>query len=964
MDSVSTCPTFSEQDCLFLLQNEWGIVGTLKPLDSYLDQNFLVKTASGEKYVLKIANAETPDSWLDLQNKALQHLKAPEIPNLVYTLSNNDRVLHQNHWWRVLEFLEGTMLSTVSFRSEKLLKNIGVFAGKCCEKLTHFSHPAAERAIQWDLQNAPILIKEWIKYVQNKETQSKIEQLILASEKHKNKLASLRKSTIHADLTRYNLLLDASGNTLQGLIDFGDICHTWTCSELAVLVLESAMTGSLTPYKDAFQVVGAFHNEMALHENELELLYFLIQLRSAIIVCASARQLQFEPQNEYVRKQAIVDEKMFLSLGFEKNDFATQGFKIACGMDVSIDFSFFEKNDFAPLTNEIKNWKKIEISPKSAFYDNGIWENGSDFYNLIQKEISDLDAFVPFQSVYIRPSEQNLGETPTITLGTIVFGEKGSTVFAPSSLEFVDKQGSCSVFKMQDFYLKIDGLDHNLESGNTIEKASLLGTIGNQNELSFLPSHLFFQIATTKTIPILVKPSELAVWETFCVKTEKYLGLPAENKQHKRTNLIEKRAEYIQQAQEYYYQKPMNLVRAWKQYLIDDNGQVYLDAINNVAHIGHSHPKITDVVFDQMKKINTNARFLYEENIDYAEKIISHFPAPLSVVFFTCTGSEANDLALRLARSFTNEQDVVVIDGEYHGNTTAVDEISSCLMDNPTASKSARTYTHPLIQPNTFRGKYTDTTQDVATLYAQDVAEKIDFIKNQGRGVAAFISESLLGSGGGVEMPKGYLKKVYDQIHQAGGLCIADEVQIGFGRMGTHFWGFEKEGVQPDIVTLGKPMGNGFPISAVVTTKKIAEAYQKKYTYFNTYAGNPVACRVASTVLDVIEEEKLQENAAVVGNYLKNNLTVLIAEFDCVGAVYGHAMYLGVDIVLDKKNREPDSSKALLICEAMKQKGIIIYPTGDFYNILKIKPPMCFNQKNADYLVQSLRDILNVIENG
>jgi 4-aminobutyrate aminotransferase-like enzyme len=331
-------------------------------------------------------------------------------------------------------------------------------------------------------------------------------------------------------------------------------------------------------------------------------------------------------------------------------------------------------------------------------------------------------------------------------------------------------------------------------------------------------------------------------------------------------------------------------------------------------------------------------------------------------VFFACTGSEANDLALRLARCYTGQQDVIVIDGEYHGNTTAVDEISSCLMDNPTASKSVRSYTHPMIQPNTFRGKYRENVPNVADLYAQDAIDKIENIQSQGRNVAAFISESLLGSGGGVEMPKTYLQKVYDLVRKAGGVCIADEVQIGFGRMGTHFWGFEKEGVVPDIVTLGKPMGNGYPISAVVTTREIADAYKKKYTYFNTYAGNAVACEIASAVLDVIEDEGLQKQALEVGEHLKSEFESLVFEFDCVGAVYGHAMYLGVDIVTDKKSRNPDSHKALLICEAMKEKGIIVYPTGDFYNILKIKPPLCFTKENAKVFVEALTAVLIVIE--
>ncbi|WP_264564655.1 aminotransferase class III-fold pyridoxal phosphate-dependent enzyme [Flavobacterium sp. N3904] len=964
--NISTCPTFTAEDALSVLEQHWGITGSLKPLDSYLDQNFLVKSTDGCKYVLKIANIETPEPWLDLQNQSLNHLQGNAIPKIIRSKDEKSMLFMQSHWWRVLNFLEGTMLSSVPYRSNKLLQNIGTFVGQISNRLDSFSHEAAERPLQWDLQQSASLLENWVTFVEEGNTKSAI---LAIMENWKTKIPDInkvRRSIIHADLTRYNLLLDDSGNQIQGIIDFGDVCLSWTIGELAVLALESAMTGSPTPFADAYEVIKAYHEVFPITKEEVQLLYPLIQLRSATIVSASARQLSMEPDNEYVKKQAIADREMFQQLSLAKNDFATALFLKACNLESDVVKKFhdyFKTNKITSLFKETVNLKTIDISPSSDIYNDGAWTSPEACKKNIKAKLENgfgiTTAFTPTLQPYTFCTQ----ETETIALGIYAFAPIGTPIYAPTNITFIKQTTDKLIFKTSDFYIYIIGVDSNLEIGTNLKQGETLGIITTENPDSPFPSHVFIQIDASGNAPTYCRPSERMGWEILCPDPTVFLQLKSKKDILDTQTLETRRNKIIQQAQEYYYQKPMNLVRGWQQYLIGDDGQVYLDAINNVAHIGHSHPKIVEVATKQLQKLNTNARFLYEDNINYAERLLQYFPESLQVVFYTCTGSEANDLALRLARAYTNQNDILVIDGEYHGNTTAVDEISTCLMDNPTASKSIRPFTHPLIQPNTFRGKYKADTPNVAELYAQDADEKIAFIHSQGRGVAAFISESLLGSGGGVEMPKGYLKKVYESVHQAGGVCIADEVQIGFGRMGSHFWGFQKEEVLPDIVTLGKPMGNGHPVSAVITTRKIADAYKEKYTYFNTFAGNPVSCQIANTVLDVIKDEKLQQNAAEVGGFLKQELEKLIDEFESVGAVYGHAMYLGVDLIKDKKSRTPDSQKALWVSETMKQNGIIIYPTGDYYNILKIKPPMCFTKENAVFVVDTLRMILTKMEN-
>ena len=964
--NISTCPAFTTKNALLVLEHHWGITGILKPLDSYLDQNFLVKSKDGSKYVLKIANIETPELWLDLQNQSLNHLQGNTIPQIINSKDEKQMLFIQSHWWRVLNFLEGTMLSTVPFRSQKLLQNIGAFVGQISNQLATFSHEAAERPLQWDLQQSASLLENWVTFVEDKKTKSAILTIMENWKSKVPEISKVRRSIIHADLTRYNLLLDNTGSQIQGIIDFGDVCLSWTIGELAVLVLESAMTGSPTPFADAYEVIKAYHEVFPITKEEVQLLYPLIQLRSATIVSASARQLSMEPDNEYVKKQAIADREMFQQLSLAKNDFATALFLKACNLESDVVEklnTYFETTKITSLFKEAINFKTIDISPSSDIYNDGAWTNPEACKENIKSKLENGFGITAAYTPIIKPYTNSIKETETISLGIYAFAPIETIIYAPTDISFIKQTTDKLIFKTSDFYIYISGITSNLEIGTNLKKGEILGIITSEEPDSPFPSHVFIQIDASGNAPMYSLPSERMGWEILCPDPAIFLQFKSQKDALDNQTLEIRRSKIIQQAQEYYYQKPMNLVRGWQQYLIADDGQVYLDAINNVAHIGHSHPKIVEAATKQLQKLNTNARFLYEDNIDYAERLLHHFPESLQVIFYTCTGSEANDLALRLARAYTNQNDILVIDGEYHGNTTAVDEISTCLMDNPTASKSTRPYTHPLLQPNTFRGKYKADTPNVAELYAKDVDIKIAYIHSQARGVAAFISESLLGSGGGVEMPKGYLKKVYESVHQAGGVCIADEVQIGFGRMGSHFWGFQKEEVLPDIVTLGKPMGNGHPISAVITTRKIADAYKEKYTYFNTFAGNPVSCQIANTVLDVIEDEKLQQNAAEVGQFLKQELEKLIDEFETVGAVYGHAMYLGVDLVKDKESRTPDSQKALWVSEAMKQNGIIIYPTGDYYNILKIKPPMCFTKENATFLVESLRMILTKMEN-
>ena len=404
------------------------------------------------------------------------------------------------------------------------------------------------------------------------------------------------------------------------------------------------------------------------------------------------------------------------------------------------------------------------------------------------------------------------------------------------------------------------------------------------------------------------------------------------------------------------YNEPLHIVKGQGAYLYDANGNQYLDAVNNIQHVGHCHPKVVEAAISQYQKLNTNTRFLDETMVNYAQALTQKLPGGLDVCFFTNSGSESNDLALRLARHFTSSKETIVLDGAYHGHLTSLIEISPYKHNGP-GGQGAPDYVHAAPMPDPFRGKYRGA--DAGSAYAQEVKDILDKIHNNGKQVSAFIAEPIMGCGGQLIPPAGFFSDACQLVRDAGGLCIADEVQIGFGRMGDHYWGFETQGIIPDIVTLGKSMGNGHPISAVVTTREIADRFNNGMEYFNSIGGNPVSCAVGQAVLTVIEEEKLQHNALEVGDSLKSLLTKLKQKYAIIGDVRGNGLFLGIELVKDRKTLEPAAAEADHIVNEMKGKGILLSTDGPDHNVIKVKPPMVFSRENALSLVETLDTILS-----
>lgn len=424
--------------------------------------------------------------------------------------------------------------------------------------------------------------------------------------------------------------------------------------------------------------------------------------------------------------------------------------------------------------------------------------------------------------------------------------------------------------------------------------------------------------------------------------------------------LLEQRKKVIGPALSVSYERPLVILRGQGQYLYDEQGNEFLDCVNNVCHVGHCHPVVVAAGQSQMAALNTNTRYLHPLLIEYAQRLTATFPDGLDVCYFVNSGSEANELALRLAQTYTNNQQIIALEHGYHGNTQRLIDISHYKF-----SGIGGTGPGPLTSitpiPDVYKGKYRGDGAESTARYIADFKRLCESLTAKGAPPAAFIAESISGCGGQVPYPQGYLKQAAEVVRAHGGIFIADEVQVGFGRIGTHMWAFEPQEVFPDIVTLGKPMGNGHPIAAVITTHEIASAFDTGMEYFNTFGGNPVSCAIGLAVLDVIENEQLMDNALTVGNYFMHQLEQLKTEFALIGDVRGSGLFIGVELINNGDVDEPATDIANKIIEHLRERRILLSTDGPDANVLKIKPPLVINKTDVDHIIGALQSALHLV---
>lgn len=414
--------------------------------------------------------------------------------------------------------------------------------------------------------------------------------------------------------------------------------------------------------------------------------------------------------------------------------------------------------------------------------------------------------------------------------------------------------------------------------------------------------------------------------------------------------LIKRRNWAMGPAYRLFYEKPLHLVRGEGVWLYDSDGKQYLDCYNNVASVGHCHPYVVKALSGQAAILNTHTRYLHENVIHLAERLVDSLPDELDVCMFTCTGTEANDLAFRIARTVTGHKGAIVTEDAYHGNSSTVFALST--EDYPASERPA--WLEAVEAPNQYRGRYRNGGPDSGLQYAALAGDAIDALGDRGIGPAMFICDNIFSSNGVLTPPPEYLQDVYRRVRAAGGLVVADEVQSGLCRLGDHTWGFEDSAVIPDIVTMGKPLGDGHPLAAVVTSKAIAEEFSRKYHYFNTFGGNPVSAAVGLAVLDVIEQENILNNVRDVGLYLLDGLKKLAQQYHWIGDIRGKGLFYGVDLVTDRNTRQPAAEEAARVREFLRENGVLLSTTGPYNNVIKIRPPLIFSKQNADFLIQVL----------
>ncbi len=443
--------------------------------------------------------------------------------------------------------------------------------------------------------------------------------------------------------------------------------------------------------------------------------------------------------------------------------------------------------------------------------------------------------------------------------------------------------------------------------------------------------------------------------------------------------IARERVRHLSPALSLSYREPLHVVRGEGAYLFDADGNPWLDLVNNVAHVGHCHPRVVAAAAEQQALLTTNTRYLHEAVTTYARRLAATMPDPLGVVFLVNSGSEANDLALRLAYAHTGARDVLVLDHAYHGHLTSLVDISPYKFAGP-GGQGRPEHTHVVPMPDAYRGRRRlteaasaaaraadptgrhDGSAAVTPFYLQAVDAVLHDVASRGRRTAAFLAEAIPGSAGQVVLAEGFLAGAYERVRAAGGICVADEVQTGFGRVGTAWWAFEEHGVVPDVVTLGKPIGNGHPIGAVVTTPQVARSFVTGMEYFNTFGGNPVSARVGQAVLDVVVDERLRGHAARLGGRLLADLRGIGERHRLVGDVRGRGLFLGVELVTDRQTRTPAGSAASAVVEAVKRRGVLLSSDGPDHNVLKIKPPMVLSDADGQLLVRAVDEALTEVE--
>lgn len=953
------CPQVNAVQALHLLQTHYGFSGALQALGSQQDLNFRVDSHRG-RFVLKICRGDYAVLELQAQHAALRHLgEQPgwRVPRVISAQNGEDvlsvEVDGQPVHLRLLDYIEGQPLTVFAHLGTEVVAGFGRLCGEMDQALAGFAHPGLERTLQWDPRHAQALIQHLLPLIGDAAQRSAIEDAARQVEAHLAPLVEhLPVQAVHMDITDDNVVWQRDALRhwqIQGVIDFGDLVRTWRITDLSVTCAALLHHCAGDPWV-ILPAVQAYHRVNPLTHAELQALWPLVVARAAVLVLSSAQQLSLDPHNPYVLNNVEHEWEIFrvaTSVPFELMDAA-----ILAGTGQALQP--MDGDGFAPLLPGLvgREFALIDLGVLSPHFEAGNWEQAGIDRRLLQEAAiaHGLAASRYGQYRLSRTRADSADEPLTFPLHVELQVPPGTTLEAPfAGTLHHDSDGALRLHSAR-LSVRLWGVNAGLQAGAAVVKGQVLGeTAGALTVQLCRPGSL--------TPPLFCTPSRAPAWQALCPSPAVLLGLACDAEPEvEAEDLLARRNDSFARTQKHYYVDPPRIERGWRNHLIDMQGRSYLDMLNNVAVLGHGHPRMAAEAARQWSLLNTNSRFHYAAVTEFSERLLALAPAGMDRVFLVNSGTEANDLAIRLAWAYSGGRDMLSVLEAYHGWSVAADAVSTSIADNPKALSSRPDWVHPVTAPNTYRGEFrgAHSTPD----YLRSVDAQLASLDEQQRQLAGFICEPVYGNAGGISLPPGYLQAVYERVRARGGVCIADEVQVGYGRMGEFFWGFEQQGVVPDIITMAKGMGNGQPLGAVITRREIAEALEAEGYFFSSSGGSPVSCRIGMAVLDVMQEEKLWENAQVVGGYFKQRLQALIDIHPLVGAVHGSGFYLGVELIRNRDTLEPATEETTLLCDRLRELGIFMQPTGDYLNILKIKPPMVTSRQSVDFFVDRLSQVL------
>ncbi len=944
------CPAIDEVQ-LAHAAAAWGGFASLTEVGSQQDRNYIAER-SDQRYVLKVSHHGVSASELDAQNQVAEHLAQRLLNDDVSTVvaATDGRLMVPittdagTSWARLLRFLPGGNLTERRHLTPGVIRALGGLVGRTSVALADFDHPGIHRQLQWDVRHAPAALD----IVGGSVTDFRLAGRLARAMAQAAAIVSdasdrLPTQATHHDLTQDNVIMaSAAAGTpgRLGVIDLGDVVHSWRVGELAVTVANLLFRCG-DDLSRMVPLLQGFHAEAPLSQLEASVLWPLVVQRTAALISNSFDILRLDPDNGYVVEGLAEERQMFATATSAPMAALTALIERTLGFEPpsrTLTGSQF------PLVAGLAQATVIDLSTDSAQLHEGRWLTTNDD---TLAAATMLDNTVGC-TVYAQPRLTEallLQPVPpaNVALGVDIYCAAGTDVIAPESaqLSMVDDG---FVVAMDDFSLRVTGVSSS--AAGFVAAGQVIGqSVGRLRVQATVAGF-------TEPVPFFVPSAMAGAWTTVCPDPSVLIGLPLAPATPPTVDLLSRRRAVLADVQQHYYSNPPRIERGWREHLIDENGRTYVDMVNNVAVVGHGHPVLARVAYDQWLRLNTNSRFHYAAIVEYSERIAELCPAGLNRVFLVNSGSEAVDLALRIARTATGSPHVVCLAEAYHGWTTASDAVSTSTADNPGALGSRPDWVHPTLAPNRYRGPHRGA--DSGTRYADEVRRVVAALIANGRRPAAFIAEALFGNGGGVTLPDGFLNQAYEAIRSAGGLCIADEVQVGLGRLGHYFWGFEQQGVVPDIITVAKGAGSGQPLGVVITTDQIAARFETEGSFFSSSGGSPVSCAIGTAVLDIMAAEDLQSNARRVGDLLSGLLTELMGRHRLIGAIHGMGLYQGVELVRDRVTMEPASVEAYAICNRMLELGVIIQPTSDNMNVLKVKPPMCLAEDSAMFFVTQL----------